>query len=526
MKISFVLFITIYFLVSCVSVKKYNTHLNDLRTEKQLKSDVDFAYRKLQKLHPHLYWYISKKELDFKFDSLKSTINAPMTSNDFYLKFSPVIASVKEGHLRLFQLNKKLKQKEKLALPKIGISPLSQLEFERFESKVYIVKNNSADTSIRVGTEVISVNGIKPQELISKYCNTFTSDGFNRTFIERRLSTGLSYYFYYQNGVTDSVSCQFKYNDSLMTVCLKRKQTDSFVKKGKRIKPSVQEIEKARVESKKRQEMGYDGLTRTYSKNLSFFERDSSIAVMKINDFYKGHYKKFFSNSFKMLDSLKTKTLILDLRDNSGGKLREVYNLYSYLVDSDYYFVDKSEVTSKFSLMHTVNFRGMPLFVKAIFIAFSPLRLIGAGIICVKVRKKENKFYYTWRESKLGHSNPNRFNGKLYVLINGGSFSATSLLSANLKGSKRAFFVGEETGGAYNGTVAGIMPTIILPKSKLRIVFGLAYIQPHYKTDLDGRGILPDIAINPTLEDRVKGNDPELNWVMDEVKGLHKSNEN
>jgi C-terminal processing protease CtpA/Prc len=47
---------------------------------------------------------------------------------------------------------------------------------------------------------------------------------------------------------------------------------------------------------------------------------------------------------------------------------------------------------------------------------------------------------------------PNAFKGKIYVMINGGSFSASSLISSNLK-LKRVTFVGEETGGAFNGTV-------------------------------------------------------------------------
>jgi C-terminal processing protease CtpA/Prc len=38
-------------------------------------------------------------------------------------------------------------------------------------------------------------------------------------------------------------------------------------------------------------------------------------------------------------------------------------------------------------------------------------------------------------------------------MINGGSFSASSLISSNLK-LQRVTFVGEETGGAFNGTVA------------------------------------------------------------------------
>ena len=121
-------------------------------------------------------------------------------------------------------------------------------------------------------------------------------------------------------------------------------------------------------------------------------------------------------------------------------------------------------------------------------------------------------------ESKIGHPKPNNFKGKVYVLINGGSFSATCILSSNLKGSKRAFFVGEETGGAYNGSVAGVIPTFTLPHSKLQLSFGLMRIQPHYKTDIEGRGIFPDIEIKPTLEDRINGRDPELQWVLDDIE--------
>jgi hypothetical protein len=42
------------------------------------------------------------------------------------------------------------------------------------------------------------------------------------------------------------------------------------------------------------------------------------------------------------------------------------------------------------------------------------------------------------------------------------SFSASSLISSNLKVQK-SNFVGEETGGAFNGTVVGFMPVVELP---------------------------------------------------------------
>jgi C-terminal processing protease CtpA/Prc len=112
----------------------------------------------------------------------------------------------------------------------------------------------------------------------------------------------------------------------------------------------------------------------------------------------------------------------------------------------------------------------------------------------------------------------NAFKGKIYVLINGGSFSASSILSTSLQGSKRAFFVGEETGGAYNGTVAGFMPKIKLPNSEIQIRTGIMMMESKFKTTTQGRGIFPDKEITPTIEDRIKENDPELDWILKDIK--------
>jgi hypothetical protein len=45
---------------------------------------------------------------------------------------------------------------------------------------------------------------------------------------------------------------------------------------------------------------------------------------------------------------------------------------------------------------------------------------------------------------------------------------------------------------------------------------------PHHKTEIKGRGIFPDKEIIPTLEDRLKGNDPELSWILKDIKSINK----
>ena len=505
----------------CVSIDKFNSQLNVLRSTTDLKSDVDLVQHKLEKLHPDLYHYITKKDLDFKFDSLKSSFTLPLTSNDFYFRLSPVIAAIKQGHTQTIPMTKRLKYKERKIVNKNGTSPFTQLDFEIFDNKLYIVKNNSSDSTIKTGTELLTADGIKPVDIITKYSRTFTSDGNNATFIYRKLGKGFPRYLYYEKGIEDSVICRLNFKDTIRTITLKRPLSVKIAV----IKKTKDQLEKERIlqrnEKKKRKLLGYDPLKRIYSKLMIFPVKDSSVAVMKISDFMKGNYRKFYKNSFQLLDSLHTKTLILDLRDNGGGLVHDINDLYSYLADSSFHLINKPLVTSKTSLWHIGYYNNNSFWVQAIQTLFLPV-LAGIDVFTyLKIKKNTDHTYtYAIRDSRVTHLKPHRFKGKVYVLINGGCFSATCLLSSNLKGSKRAVFVGEETGGAFNGCVAGIMPVRTLPNSQIKVRFGLLEFQTPYNSAMDGRGIFPDKEIIPTLQDRISGNDPELQWVLTDLKGI------
>lgn len=508
-------------LQSCASIDKYNSQIDATRSVKELKSDVDYIQRKLQKIHPDLYHYITQKDLNDKFDSLRSSIVSPMTSNDFYFMLSPVIASIKQGHTQTFPLTKKLKSPDKKIAARSGTSPLTQFEFELFDNKLYIVKNNSKDSTIQPGTELISVNGQKPQDIINKYSNTFCSDGYNTTFLPRRLAKGFPRFFYYQNGTVDSIYCQVSYNDSIRYSTLKRlvKPKPSATKKSKEQLAEAKKLQQN--EGRKRKLLGYDPLLQKYSKQLSFPVADSSVAIMRISDFTKGDFKQFYKKSFLKLDSLHTKALIIDLRDNTGGRLNEVHNLYSYLADSSYRFIDKSEIASKTGLWNIGFFSRKPLWQRAVQLIGLPY-IVGWNLYtyAFTVKGNDHKYRFPLSESRLKQPKAQRFKGKVYVLINGGCFSASSILSSNLQGAKRALFVGQETGGANNGCVAGIMPIRTLPTSKLMVKFGLMTAETPYKPKIDGRGIFPDVEITPTLSDRIDKADPELKWVLNDIKDL------
>ena len=518
---NYILFVLLLLsVISCTSVKKHNSQVSRPISVEKLKKDVDFAYNKLKKLQPALYWYISKEKLDLKFDSLKTTITKPLTSYEFYTKVTPVLNEIRQGHLAVFPNSKMYSKRESKELSKKGMGPFSQFEFMMFDNHLYVAKNNSLDSTIVVGSQIVSIDSVSTDKLLKEYRKLVTSDGYNTTFFKHQLPKRFSNFYVNENGVKDSLLYQFKFNDSVKNVWITRKKMaeSKEIAKDSVVKKLTKEEKKKKALAHKKEiiynsKNGYDHIKKEFQRSLSFIEKDSSVAVLKIKSFSIGNFEPFYKEAFKRIQNNKSKTLILDLRNNPGGRLSEINYLYSFVADSAIAFADRSEVVSKTSFFKRDYFGGGLLTNVAKTLAY-PLY---ASYIYLKVKKESDKYYFYTNENKVKPLQENRFKGKMYVLIDGGSFSASSIISSNLKGSKRAVFVGEETGGAYNGTVAGQMPIVELPNSKVKIRVGLMKIAAHYKTDEEGHGIRPDVEMIPTLEDKIKGNDPEMKWILDDI---------
>lgn len=508
-----IVFFLSLFLVQCTSVKKHNAKIDKEISVKQLHKDVDFTYRKLQKLQPQLYQYISKTALDAKFDSLKTTITKPLTSYAFFTKLSPVVASIGQGHTFTYPNMKRFTKKESKLLKK-QFGPFSQFEFEIFDNKLYVVNNESDLKAIKVGDELTQINNEPVQPLIEEFKNWITSDGYNTTFKDKFIGQRLGTFYTFKNQYQDSIAFEFNHENSYW---VKRKAKDSATHTIKTTKEKLTKIQKDSISkvNKRLSKLGYNKLTKKYHRDLSFTAKDSCTAIMKIKSFTVGNYHGFYKESFETLKQTGTQNLIIDLRYNFGGRLNEIEELYSYLAaDSTYTFSRPSQVAGKTSMFQMDYFKGSKPLLFTVKALVSP---IVYGYLFFRTNKKDDGNYYI-TSSKEKKAKENKFTGNVYVLINGGSFSASSILSTKLKANKRAVFVGEETGGDYNGTVAGFMPKITLPNSKVKVRLGLMYVNAVEKTEVIGHGIYPDVAISPTIDDRVKDNDPEMNYILETIK--------
>ena len=84
---------------------------------------------------------------------------------------------------------------------------------------------------------------------------------------------------------------------------------------------------------------------------------------------------------------------------------------------------------------------------------------------------------------------------------------------------KRAVFVGEECGAGYYGNTSGMMPTLTLPNTKIRIRIPIIrYVMAVSGYKYLDRGIIPEYPFQRTIEDYLNDKDTELEFVLSLIK--------
>ncbi|MEO0340242.1 MAG: S41 family peptidase, partial [Bacteroidota bacterium] len=104
---------------------------------------------------------------------------------------------------------------------------------------------------------------------------------------------------------------------------------------------------------------------------------------------------------------------------------------------------------------------------------------------------------------------------KVYVLTSGFTFSGGAEFASMIKMTNRGVFIGEETGGAYEGNVSSFNETIKLPNSKIKIAIPIVHFQIDVEPTLRGRGILPDYPVSQTQNDYMNQRNAKLEYALE-----------
>ncbi|MEP7257938.1 MAG: S41 family peptidase, partial [Flavitalea sp.] len=184
---------------------------------------------------------------------------------------------------------------------------------------------------------------------------------------------------------------------------------------------------------------------------------------------------------------------------NGGGDAGISTLLTQYLVDKKFKVAD-----SLYAIKRSTVFRR--------HVRFQPIYWL--MMTSVTRKHSDGKFHFGYFERHYFRpKKKNHFDGNIYILTGGNSFSATTLFIEKLKGQHNVTVIGEETGGGSYGNTAWLIPELTLPITKLRI--GLPKFRMVMRQDLqkEGRGIMPDIYVSPTPADIRRGIDVKVERV-------------
>lgn len=201
------------------------------------------------------------------------------------------------------------------------------------------------------------------------------------------------------------------------------------------------------------------------------------------------------------------------MRHNTGGDIRVAIQLLSYLADSP------------FSIIKDVKSRLQnPDFNKSA--NYFDKDRTNDFLQGYKITNKEGLWYHVETTPAMGTvygplplAKEYHFDGNLYVLIDGATFSSGALFTAALKSQrKNVKFIGRETAGSEEGCNGMVMQELTLPNTKIRIDFPWMRVESVALNSIRGRGIMPDYKVEYAPSDIITKKDCDLEKAMELIK--------
>lgn len=445
-----------------------------------LKQDAAIVKSAVLKMHPVIGIYKPKNYYEELFDNLIAGLNDSLTEKQFRIRLKLVLDELHCGHTEVMYsraFNKAIKPMKLNFLP---------YYFVTVNNKIFTVMpvNRKKDSLIKQGSEVLRINGIPSDSILNFSRKMVSADGYVTSSKNLAMRTYVNYSYPSLFGRPDTFLIETKRGDSLKTYCVGA--------------CNLKDLPLLPVGLKE------DSLLRKHKRaNISEGYADSAhkLFVLKIKSFKSSRYKKVYRRVFRQLRRDKTENLVIDLRHNGGGNLENCYRLLKYLNEKEQTVTLRSHVKNYPDKKYA---RGNWSFRLTKFV----LKTIGT---------KRVNGDSVWFTEKIKPYKKKHYNGKVYVLINGGTFSASCILASYLKESKRAILIGSETGGTTEGCNAGITPNYRLPNTKLQVRVPAFRIIHDINPVFTGRGVLPHHEINYSFEDLLKRRDLEMKYLKEQI---------
>ncbi|MEM6272950.1 MAG: S41 family peptidase [Bacteroidota bacterium] len=413
-------------------------------TAVQLRSDLHYLSAQLQRHHPNLELYTPPADWDRAVATLADSAPQAADIHAAYRWISQLSAVIRDGHTHFY--------------PPAGTAngKLLPLDLHLGDGGLRMIHDLTPDPTHPPGYQIYRLHGTAVPELLATLLPGLPNDAGNPQ---------------YPNWIVQTLFAPV-YRSFYGTPA--RFELDIATPEGTR--KTVVLAPRTAEEIQRTRQSRYPGARGGGRPPGIVFALDSvsGIAVLRIGTFYRnarrepdpGFRRKTIRAAFRQLARTQTERLVVDLRGNQGGPIKNGNFLLAQFMTERY-------------------------------------RLVEA------YRKRTRSGLRPCAGPQRGEKKPRRdaFAGQVVLLTDGGSFSCAAIVAGAVKRTRRARIIGEETGGNA-ACLAGGGRKVILPETKIRVVIPDLRFEMNSAEVGTPDGVLPDNAIIPTLADILAGRDP------------------
>lgn len=465
---------------------------NECINAELMKKDAEELYKKLKRAHYDLFVNIPQKRMDQYYVDLIESISGCLDKDMFSIILQKFVSKGQVAHARI-ELPRHLYieyQDNQGTFFPLGVKSDGR--------KLWVIQNFSGNSDIKVGDEIISINGAPTITVLNQLRSYLSAD------TDRMFGGFMEFYFamlmWFEYGTVTNYVLEINDNGTIKkhkANAITIEQRNNRAKKEEK----VLQLDWQRVSEMKNGHIGY-------LRSGPFFNTVSNAEDMWDNT----AFKKFIDQAFQSFTEQKAQAILIDLRDNPGGDNSFSDLMMQWIADKPFKFA------STFNVKVSDEFKASNESRLATSKAHQKNKDNTSAQYKKAYDKKQAGIYF---EHKLPTNNPGnkRVNIPVFMLINRHSYSNAVFVAAMAQDYHFATILGEETSDL--ATTYGAMEHFNLTNSGIIVGFPKAFIvRPN--GDQTIRGVVPDYIIEtPLIESE---NDPVLNEAINFIEREVKNN--
>jgi hypothetical protein len=455
-----------------------------------LQADAAVLRRAYQQLHPGLYRYRTREQVDAAFAELDRAFTRDRTLAEAYLAIARLTSYVQCGHTypNFFNQDDALKQ-ALLERPRVPF------EFRWIDGRMVITRSYADVPELRRGTEVLAIDGRPVAEVLTALLPYSRADGGNDA---KRVSN-----------LEVQGHGRYEAFDVFFPLVFPRDDNRPFTLQVRPAPGATTQLLHVPAMAADRR-VAIDGAPEGDTNPWTYREISAGVGLLQMPTWAlynsKFEWGAYLDQLFAGLTARGVSDLVIDLRGNEGGD-SVGDRILAHLSDRD---LPAEPVVRK------TRYRKVPADLRPMLETWDPSFYdwgedatdLGDGFY------RLTKYDDDTAGGAVVKALAPRYPGRVWVLIGAANSSATFEFASALQRHRLGTLVGQTTGGNQRGITGGAFFFLRLPKSGIEADVPLIGQFPVSEQPLPDAGLEPDVHVQPRIEDIAAGRDAELEEVL------------